>query len=152
MGVAEAAAGEIVEGVVVDVGFRELGEVDVAGDCDGVMGFVFFEEAKEAFLFVGDIAPILHSFFVGDHLDAAGDDAEVGRNLQLGFEPFPLGFSKQSFGSVLGGAIPSDSAAVFFCSWDQVAEVAGVEDEDLAGLSFFTEGVGGVDALACASW
>ena len=97
MGVAESAAGEIVEGVSIDVRFREFREMDVAGDAKGVMGLVLFQQVEEAFLFVGNIAPIFHAFFVGNELDAAGDDADVSGDLQLGIEPFPLRFAKEGF-------------------------------------------------------
>lgn len=121
----------------------------VARNGEGVVSLVLFEEIKESFLFVRDIAPILHSFLEGDHLDATGDDAEIGRDLKLFVEPLPLGFSKEGFAGVFGGFIPTDGAGFFFLFglWEFVAEVTGVEDDDLADLARCSKCVGSVNTF-----
>jgi hypothetical protein len=44
---------------------------------------VFIEKVRETRPFVRDVTPVLHPFFMNKDLDTAGDDADVGWDLEL---------------------------------------------------------------------
>lgn len=66
----------------------------VATQGDDSVGLGLLDEVVEALSFVGEVSPAFPAVFIGDELDAGGEDAEFCGFLELFFQPFPLFFSE----------------------------------------------------------
>lgn len=121
--------------------------MDVARDRKSVIRLVLLKQFEKTFPLVRDVAPVLHALFMGEHLNATTDDTDVSRNLELFVEPLPLRLTQKGLGGIVSGHVPSDGSFRFrtFRPWQFVAEVTGVEQQDLAHLSGSAEGVGTVN-------
>jgi len=56
---------------------------------EGLVRFLLHKKIQKALPLVREVAPAFQAFFMSQHLDAATNDTEIRRNLQLLFEPLP---------------------------------------------------------------
>src|SRR6266568_242459 len=89
--------------VIVNAG--DFSAVAVAGDDEDAVGFGLLDQLIEALLLEREIAPFFPGLIVGHKLNARADDAEIGRDFQLLFEPFPLNGAQDGGGGIAVGGV-----------------------------------------------
>ena len=151
LGPVEGTRSEVVGRVArLAVHHRELGEVAVAADEDRACRAP--EEREKPLAFQREVRPRFTVRVLIHHLDARPDDADLGGNAQLLFQPVPL-FHAENRGTGVGD--PQVTAAIHAVSLVVLPHqgrtvVAGVEEDDLHSPPGRAHDLGVVHAVARA--